>query len=477
MYRGHHDSTLGHRSFECKVSFAVRRVSVFPSGRPDLTQTMWQLVSALTLVGVTLVTALPAAQQNDGSLDALIAQAFPTAKTTPPSVPQIGGDLDSLIRDVFKNGNVSTTTPRNVILGIENKTPLKPADCECVPYYQCKEGKIVENGVGIIDIRSDFGDKDEKRPGGLGPCDNYLDVCCKAPDLLPPVTPPPTSTRTGCGQRHPEGVGFRITGQTDNEAQFGEFPWMVAILKEEAIGANGQKLNVYQCGGALIHRQAVLTAAHCVNGKQPQELKVRAGEWDTQTKNEIYPHQDRDVERVVVHEGFHSGALYNDYAILILKTPIEYAENVDIVCLPEINANFDGSRCFASGWGKDVFGKEGRYQVILKRVELPIVHRDRCQDIMRTTRLGKYFVLDRSFICAGGELGKDTCKGDGGSPLVCPLQNDPTRYVQAGIVAWGLGCGENGTPGVYANIAHARRWIDEQMAFYNLDNSVYQYPN
>jgi len=93
-----------------------------------------------------------------------------------------------------------------------------------------------------------------------------------------------------------------------------------------------------------------------INRKQPQELKVRAGEWDTQTKNEIYPHQDRDVEKVVVHERFHSGALYNDYAILILKTPVEYAENVDIICLAEINANFDGSRCFASGWGKDIFG-------------------------------------------------------------------------------------------------------------------------
>lgn len=68
-------------------------------------------------------------------------------------------------------------------------------------------------------------------------------------------------------------------------------------------------------------------------------------------------------------------------------------------------------------------------------------------------------------------------QGDGGSPLVCPLKNDPKRYVQAGIVAWGLGCGENGIPAVYANIAHGRRWIDEQMAFYNLDNTVYQYPN
>lgn len=90
---------------------------------------------------------------------------------------------------------------------------------------------------------------------------------------------------------------------------------------------------------------------------QPQELKIRAGEWDTQTNNEIYPHQDRDVETVVVHKAFYSGALYNNYAILILKTPVEYAENVDVVCLPEINTNFDESKCIASGWGKDLFGK------------------------------------------------------------------------------------------------------------------------
>lgn len=91
-----------------------------------------------------------------------------------------------------------------------------------------------------------------------------MDVCCKPPDRQQTIAPTPTSS-VGCGQRHPDGVGFRITGETDNEAQFGEFPWMVAILKEEAIGPDGQKLNVHQCEGALIHIRAVLTAAHCVN--------------------------------------------------------------------------------------------------------------------------------------------------------------------------------------------------------------------
>lgn len=75
------------------------------------------------------------------------------------------------------------------------------------------------------------------------------------------------------------------------------------------------------------------------------------------TKNEIFPHQDRDVERVVVHEKFHGGALYNDFALLFLTEAVEYADNVDIVCLAETGMVFDGSRCVASGWGKDVFGK------------------------------------------------------------------------------------------------------------------------
>ncbi len=33
----------------------------------------------------------------------------------------------------------------------------------------------------------------------------------------------------------------------------------------------------------------------------------------------------------------------------------------------------------------------------------------------------KTFELDESFLCAGGKANMDTCEGDGGGPLVCPL--------------------------------------------------------
>jgi len=55
---------------------------------------------------------------------------------------------------------------------------------------------------------------------------------------------------------------------------------------------------------------------------------------------------------------------------------------------------------------------------------------------------------------------------------MCPIENRPNQFQQAGIVAWGIGCGTK-TPGVYVDVALFRNWIDEQMAKEELDTSYY----
>merc|ERR1712080_634896 len=160
----------------------------------------------------------------------------------------------------------------------------------------------------------------------------------------------------------------------------------------------------------------ILTAAHCVDKfrENPASLKIRCGEWDTQDQNEPRPHQDRYVTSLDIHPGFNGKNLANDWAILYTGQPFELQEHIDTVCLPSPGEQFAGQTCFATGWGKDKFGAAGQYQVVLKEIDLPVVGHDECEAKLRTTRLGKRFQLDDSFICAGGQDGKDTCKGGGG---------------------------------------------------------------
>lgn len=83
------------------------------------------------------------------------------------------------------------------------------------------------------------------------------------------------------------------------------------------------------------------------------------------------------------------------------------------ICLPPPDLQLQLTPCIGSGWGKNTF-KHGKHSSVLKKVSLPLVEREACVQSLRQTRLGPSFNLDQSFICAGGEKGKDTCKGDGG---------------------------------------------------------------
>lgn len=88
---------------------------------------------------------------------------------------------------------------------------------ECVPYYQCANGSVITDGEGLLDIR--LGQEDNTN-NEKHPCQGLFDTCCSVV-ADKPIIKTPSARHDGCGFRNVEGVGFRITGAQDNEAQFG----------------------------------------------------------------------------------------------------------------------------------------------------------------------------------------------------------------------------------------------------------------
>lgn len=245
-----------------------------------------------------------------------------------------------------------------------------------------------------------------------------------------------------CGLSNPDGIanGVKVN---HTYAKYGEYPWVVAIVQEDTIRG----------GGTLIHPRFVLTAAHIF--KQGNNYVARFGEWDLSEEHTVLPKQIIDIQIILNHPHYQEMGYHNDIALAYLKQNVQFAKHIRPICLPDVSDVFDNNRCTAVGWGK----MSPRFDDanILKRVELPVISRKMCKQQFAATRLGPYFQLHESVLCAGAEAGEDTCKGDGGSGLFCSKQSG--SYVLAGIVSWGLSCYENNVPGAYVDVAKFVPWI------------------
>ncbi|KAK7080093.1 CLIP domain-containing serine protease [Halocaridina rubra] len=186
---------------------------------------------------------------------------------------------------------------------------------------------------------------------------------------------------------------------------------------------------------------------------------VRLGEWDISGETEFYKHVEYRVSGLYIHHDYSRKNLNNDIAVIRLENLVDFASNPHItpVCLPSKQSDFTNYRCFATGWGRNTFVGSGKISHVLKAIEVPVLEKQRCQQILQNTRFGVNFVLPEGNICAGEE-NRDTCTGDGGGPLVC--QGLDGNMQLAGLLSWGIGCGQQGIPGVYVKVSHYLDWIN-----------------
>ncbi|XP_062537335.1 serine proteinase stubble-like isoform X2 [Armigeres subalbatus] len=286
------------------------------------------------------------------------------------------------------------------------------------------------------------------------------------------AAPPRPAKAKKCGQRR-LAIASRIHFQESDEsiedplegtANFGEFPWSVYL--EERIG-NGSFL--YKCGGALVTSNAVVTAGHCIaNARdQPERFQIVAGDWDRRHSQERLPSQRRVVSRIFLHPDYYSGSLYNDIAVLILDVPLDESfSNVGNVCLPTQASDFKDGNCVLTSWGASP-SSPAQEESILRFVSMPLIEGSSCEERLRSnSTLGRRFRMHKSFLCAGGKAGLDSCKGSGGSPLVCERNGS---HVLAGILSWGVSCGE-GVPVVFTNVAFQAEWVRRKID--NLDDNI-----
>lgn len=203
----------------------------------------------------------------------------------------------------------------------------------------------------------------------------------------------------------------------------------------------------HSCGGSIYNENVIVTAAHCIYNREPEEFIIVAG---TSKRNGGDGVVSR-VTKIIMHDGYEPSVYNNDVALMILATPLPL-NNVTIAPIAltsEIPKN--GAKSVITGWGTTSSGGVSSNQLLA--VEVPIVGNSKC-DAAYAVYYGPGRIYD-SMLCAGveGIGGKDACQGDSGGPL---LVNDKL----AGIVSWGRSCALPDYPGVYSNVAYLKQWIE-----------------
>ncbi|CAB3254606.1 unnamed protein product [Arctia plantaginis] len=239
---------------------------------------------------------------------------------------------------------------------------------------------------------------------------------------------------------------FRIYGGM--VASQDDVPYQVVINRK----FNFEKTWINLCGGAIITKKHVLSAAHCFQSKSRkhlQAMRVVAGAGQS-TLRIVYDKYNRRslVRRLNVtgiwrriadwynHAKYEKNTVVNDIAVLVLEQKIKFSDKIYPVRMITGDTKLtQETLCVTSGFG---LTEENKLSSVLQMVCVPIIPLSACKKIY-----SGLYLSDEVQICAGS-YGKDSCQGDSGGPLVC-------KGILTGIVSFGADCGLS--PGIYTSIA------------------------